>query len=365
MDIDHAPNSSRQRRMRTGRVSARVMALATLMVLVGCVADAPAQASEPPSPTPAVATPRETASPSARATPTPSPRSPSLTRSGLRRAVSVASIRAHLEELQRIADAHGGNRAAATAGFDASVEYVAVRLEAAGYSVERQLFTSNGQAGVNVVAELQGTQPEEVVMLGAHLDSAPDGPGINDNGSGSMTLLALAEGLAIFERPLRTVRFAFWGAEEPGRHGSTAHVASLGADERQRVTAYLNLDLIGSPNFIRFVYADSQAAPGSEAITQLFAAHFAGEGLAWEPIDLSGKSDHAAFAQAGIPTGGLFSGGREPKTDAQATTFGGTAGLPADGCADHACDTIDNVNDTILEQMADAAAHALATLAGG
>ena len=121
--------------------------------------------------------------------------------------------------------------------------------------------------------------------------------------------------------------------------------------------------MLGSPNFIRFVYAEAAAAPGSTELTDLFASYFDGLGLAWEPIDLTGHADHGAFKSAGIPTGGLFSGGREPKTDAQAAAFGGTAGAPADPCSDAACDTIDNVNDVILDQMADAVAHAVATLA--
>ncbi len=76
----------------------------------------------------------------------------------------------------------------------------------------------------------------------------------------------------------------------------------------------------------------------------------------------SGDSDHGPFIDAGIPTGGLFSGGIEPKTDAEAAAFGGTAGEPADACSHRACDTIDNVNDAILEEMADAVAHAVGTL---
>jgi Zn-dependent M28 family amino/carboxypeptidase len=120
---------------------------------------------------------------------------------------------------------------------------------------------------------------------------------------------------------------------------------------------------VGSPNFVRFVYSEPTAAAGSAAITDLFGAHFATEGLAWEPIDLAGKTDHAAFTDAGVPTGGLFSGGTEPKTEAQAAAFGGTAGAPADPCIHQACDGIGSINDVVLGEMADAAAHVLATLA--
>ncbi|HYI65491.1 MAG TPA: M20/M25/M40 family metallo-hydrolase, partial [Candidatus Limnocylindrales bacterium] len=190
-------------------------------------------------------------------------------------------------------------------------------------------------------------------------------PGINDNGTGVSTLLVIAQRLAELPAPGRTVRIAFWGAEEGGPHGSAAYVATRSATELARIGSYLNFDMLGSPNPIRFVYAEGGAAQGSEAITAIFAAYFESENLPWAPIDLTGHSDHGAFIEAGIPTGGLFSGGREPKTDEQAATFGGTPGQPADPCSDQACDTIDNVDDAFLDEMADAVAHAVATLGAG
>ena len=200
-------------------------------------------------------------------------------------------------------------------------------------------------------------------MLGAHLDSVAAGPGINDDGSGVATLLVIAERLTDLPAPSRTIRLAFWGAEEGGPHGSRAYIDALSPTERARIRAYLNFDMLGSPNPIRFVYAEAIAADGSEELTALFTAYFDGEGLAWAPIDLEGDSDHGPFIDAGIPTGGLFSGGIEPKTDAQAAVFSGTAGEPADPCSHRACDTIANVNDAILAEMADAIAHVVATLA--
>jgi aminopeptidase S len=321
-----------------------------------------------PSVTPggAASTPARSVQPRAPSPEASPPASHPLTGDALRAAVGADAIHGHLEQLQRIADEHGGNRAAGTAGYDASVEYVASRLEAAGYVVERQAFPLPAGEGTsfNLIAELRGADGAEVVMLGAHLDSFAGGPGINDNGSGSMTLLELAERLAGFDRPMGTVRFGFWGAEERGQVGSAAYVASLPPEERGRLMAYLNFDILGSPNYIRFVYDDQGAAPASATITQLFGSNFEAAGLAWEPIDLGGKSDHAPFSRAGIPTGGLFSGGREAKTDAQAAAFGGTAGEPADPCSHRACDSIANINGVILDEMADAIAHALVSLAG-
>ena len=228
--------------------------------------------------------------------------------------------------------------------------------------VERQDFAVGSQASTNLLVERAGAS-DEMVMLGAHVDSVVAGPGINDNGTGVATLLVLAERLVESPGPDRTIRLAFWGAEEGGPFGSQVYVDRLAPAQRERIVAYLNFDMLGSPNFIRFVYAEPAAAPGSTELTSLFASYFEGLGLTWEPIDLTGHADHGAFKSVGIPTGGLFSGGREPKTDAQAAAFGGTAGAPADPCSDAACDTIDNVNEVILDQMADAVAHAVATLA--
>jgi aminopeptidase S len=335
----------------------RVLAGATTALLVACSTTAGPTVTprtSPPTVSPIAASP----SPIPNPTSSPSP----LTSDGLRAAVEVADIRAHLEELQRIADTNGANRATGTSGFAASVEYVAEQLADAGYEVERQDFAVGAQASTNLLVERAGASGE-VVMLGAHLDSVIAGPGINDNGTGVATLLVLAARLAESPDPHRTIRLAFWGAEEGGPFGSQVYVDRLGPAQRERIVAYLNFDMLGSTNFIRFVYAEALAAPGSAELTSLFASYFEGLGLAWEPIDLTGHADHGAFVSVGIPTGGLFSGGREPKTVAQAAAFRGTAGVPADSCSDVACDTIDNVNDVILDQMADAVAHAVATLA--
>ena len=68
------------------------------------------------------------------------------------------------------------------------------------------------------------------MMAGAHLDSVAEGPGINDNGSGSSALLEVAEQMAKLKLPNK-LRFAWWGAEEAGLVGSNFYVASLDAEE--------------------------------------------------------------------------------------------------------------------------------------
>jgi Zn-dependent M28 family amino/carboxypeptidase len=219
----------------------------------------------------------------------------------------------------------------------------------------------------NVLAELPGKNPNNVVMVGGHLDSVIEGPGINDNGSGSAAILEVAQQLAKV-KPWNTVRFAWWSAEESGLVGSTNYVNSLSAAELDRIALYLNFDMVGSPNFVRFVYDGSgdigpTGPAGSAEIEDVLNGYFAANGLATEPTAFDGRSDYQAFINNLIPAGGLFTGAEGTKTAAQAATYGGTAGAPYDPCYHQACDTFANNSDVVLDQMSDAIAHATITFA--
>jgi Zn-dependent M28 family amino/carboxypeptidase len=77
----------------------------------------------------------------------------------------------------------------------------------------------------NVLAETAGGRDDRVVVVGAHLDSVPQGPGIQDNGSGSAAILEIAIQMAALDiQPRNKVRFAWWGAEESGLVGSQYYV---------------------------------------------------------------------------------------------------------------------------------------------
>ena len=117
----------------------------------------------------------------------------------------------------------------------------------------------------SIIAELPGSEPSSVVMLGAHLNSVLDGPGLNDDGSGVAALLAIARALQ-GTRPRATVRLAFWSGEELGLLGSSHYVAGLTDAERAAVVAYLNADMIGSPNGYAGVYHEADAPSGSAAL---------------------------------------------------------------------------------------------------
>ena len=200
----------------------------------------------------------------------------------------------------------------------------------------------------NVVAQL-GDGPT-VVMVGAHLDSVLEGPGINDNGSGVAAVLEIARGVAEAGVPDGTaVRIGLWGGEELGLIGSRAYVEDL-TDEP---VAYLNLDMAGSLNGANLVYNEVAVAEGSAEITQAFVDWFTDRGQPVEPADLGGGSDHGSFNDAGIPTGGLFAGATATG-GAAAPSASGAVGEPADACYHLACDDVDNVDLERVALFADA-----------
>jgi Zn-dependent M28 family amino/carboxypeptidase len=227
----------------------------------------------------------------------------------------------------------------------------------------------------NVLADTAAGRADRTMVIGAHLDSRLEGPGINDNGSGSSAVLEIAEQFA--KRgvvPTNRVRFAWWGAEEFNLLGSTAYVASLDEDDLADIEANLNFDMLASPNYVRFVYdGDNSAFPvgpgaaagpdGSGLIERVFISYFDNQQLASDPTPFSGRSDYGPFIARGIPAGGLFSGAEGIKTERQATIYGGEAGVAYDACYHQLCDDIDNLNPRGFEELADAAAHAVYTFA--
>lgn len=220
---------------------------------------------------------------------------------------------------------------------------------------------------VNVIAESRYGRPDSVVVVGAHLDSVSRGSGINDNSSGAAAILEVAEEMDEVETRNR-VRFIWFGAEEEGLIGSTFYVNSLTPEQRNDIAVMLNFDMVGSQNFVRFVYdgdtSDTTppaggAPAGSDVIEQVFLDYFANRRLAVEPTAFDGRSDYGPFIAVGIPAGGLFTGAEGEKTPAQQAIYGGTAGQPYDPCYHLACDNLTNISNLVLDQMSDAVAHAV------
>jgi len=221
----------------------------------------------------------------------------------------------------------------------------------------------------NVIAESRRGSPRSLVVVGAHLDSVPDGPGINDNGSGSAVVLETAERLAR-TTPRNRLRFVWWGAEELGLVGSRNYVESLSTTARRDHALYLNFDMAGSPNFVSFVYDGdgsegngARLPPGSDAIERVFTRYFTSRRQAYRQTSIGGSSDHFPFAQAGIPVGGLFTGADGRKSAEEAAAFGGRDGQPYDPCYHRACDRLANVSNAALERIVRAALHAVSVFA--
>jgi len=220
---------------------------------------------------------------------------------------------------------------------------------------------------VNVWAETERGDEDDVVLVGAHLDSVLGAPGINDNGSGSALVLETAIQFAeLGIRPVNKVRFAWWCAEEEGLVGSWFYVQELVADE----IVYLNYDMVGSPNGLPLVYAsgsleDDPAHPGPEelVIRDLYDRWMIDNLLPYGAIPGAISSDVTWFLDDGIPSGGLFTGATTIKSEYDASIFGGTAGEAYDPCYHEPCDTIDNIDVQLLGDMGAAAAFTLQELA--
>ena len=220
----------------------------------------------------------------------------------------------------------------------------------------------------NVIADLPGGRTDRTVVVGAHLDSVPEGPGINDDGSGTATDLEVALQMAGTSTQ-NHVRFIWFGAEEAGLLGSQAYVASLTKREQKDIMVMLDFDMLASPNYVRFVYdgdgssTGTKGPTGSGNIEAVFNEFWNSQGLATEPTAFDGRSDYDSFTAVGIPAGGIFAGAEGIKTPEQAVIYGGTAGEPYDECYHLACDTMANLNLEALDQFSDAVAHAVLTFA--
>ncbi|MFD2090252.1 M28 family metallopeptidase [Blastococcus deserti] len=245
-------------------------------------------------------------------------------------------------------------------------------LAAEGATAFVEVLPAETRTDHNVIAELPGETADNVVMAGAHLDSVTEGPGINDNGSGSAAILETALMMAD-TKPVNTLRFAWWAAEEQGLVGSADYVEGLSQEERDRIALYMNYDMVGSPNYIFMVYdADQSTFPapegvtipeGSTAIEDLYESYYTKIGEPYDDTEFSGRSDYEAFILAGIPSGGLFTGAEVIKNEEQAALWGGTAGEQFDPCYHEACDTIENLDQHALDVNSDLIAFAMLTFA--
>jgi len=201
-----------------------------------------------------------------------------------------------------------------------------------------------------VIAETKGGDKNNVLVVGAHLDSVPAGPGINDDGSGTAMLLAQAEAMAKNKhgKNLRQkIRFGWWGAEEEGLIGSSYYASHLSDAEVKKIDGMLDYDMLASQNYVRFLYdgdgSDNpglEGPPGSGLIEKVQDDWFKSKGQATDRVPFDGRSDYVGFTDRGIPAGGIFAGAEQPKTAEQEAIYGGAAGSAYDVCYHEICDDL-------------------------
>ncbi|MGC0417130.1 M28 family peptidase [Embleya sp. AB8] len=275
--------------------------------------------------------------------------------------IDVANVQAHLAQLNSIANQNGGNRRAGSAGHSASVAYIKGKLQAAGFTVAEQTCTSCSYQSNNLIADWPGGPTDSVVMFGAHLDSVQAGPGINDNGSGSATILENALALAKANPTLtKHVRFGWWTGEEQGLEGSQFYVGQLGSTQRAAIKSYYNFDMVASPNAGYFINnITSPAAAPMKAYWDTLNLQ------PEENVEGQGRSDDYSFQQGGIPTSGYAAGADATKSSTQAAKWGGNANQSYDSCYHQSCDTTTNINPTVLSRSANGVAYTIWKIAVG
>lgn len=202
----------------------------------------------------------------------------------------------------------------------------------------------------NIIAQTKYGDQDNCVMLGGHSDSVAEGPGVNDDGSGSVTVLEVAKQLSRF-RVNNCVRFAWWSGEEEGLLGSDFYANTLSAEENQKIRLFMDYDMLASPNFAYQVYdaRDKVNPAGSQALRDLYVDWYGKNGVNFTYIPFDGRSDYDGFIRNGIPAGGIATGAEGIKTKKEVAMFGGEDGVPYDVCYHQLCDNMSNLNLTAWE----------------
>lgn len=206
---------------------------------------------------------------------------------------------------------------------------------------------------MNIIAESKLGDPENVVMLGAHSDSVTAGPGINDDGSGTISLIEVAKHLSKFN-VTNKVRFAWWAAEEEGLLGSNYYAANLTPGENEKIRLFMDYDMMASPNYEYQVYdANNIDNPkGSEELKNLYIDYYLSHGYNYTLIPFDGRSDYVGFIENGIPGGGIAAGAEKENA---------SNGEPLDICYHQLCDDVSNIAWDAFLVNTQLIAHSVAT----
>lgn len=159
-----------------------------------------------------------------------------------------------LEDIQKIADANNNNRYVGSKGNIATLEYIKEKLKTNNIPFTEQHFKDAlGNDGTNIIATING-ESSDIIMLGAHLDSVKQGPGINDNASGIAAILeAVLTVKKEGQKPKKTLQFSFWDSEENKISGSNEYIKSLNKEQIKQIIAYLNFDMLGTKDPVYYI----------------------------------------------------------------------------------------------------------------
>lgn len=170
-------------------------------------------------------------------------------------------------------------------------------------------FQTKDLQGYNVIAEIPGTDPtlkDEVVMIGAHLDSWQAGTGATDNAAGSSVMMEVMRILkATGAQPKRTIRIGLWSAEEQGLLGSRGYVKKTFMDPttntpnaaHEKFAGYFNID--NGTGKVRGIYLQGNEQCGP--IFKSWLAPFNDLGAKTVTISNTGGTDHQSFDGVGLP----------------------------------------------------------------
>jgi Zn-dependent M28 family amino/carboxypeptidase len=180
---------------------------------------------------------------------------------------------------------------------------LAMRGENADLRIELRTRYDQDTRTFNVLADIPGTDPalrDEVVLVGAHLDSWHAAVGATDNGDGTATVMEAMRILAALDaRPRRTIRVALWSGEEQGLLGARAYIEQHLPDQasRDRLAVYLNDDP-GSGATLGFYMQGNAAAKG---IFDAWLAPLQDLGVTRNIPEGIGSTDHVPFNEIGLP----------------------------------------------------------------
>ena len=246
------------------------------------------------------------ASPSARSTTPANELLPLLQRAGARVALKPSAYR---DGTVGVLGNRNTNSDAVPSITIAAEQYnMLARLAATNVPVElrielRTRYQEEDLNTYNVIADIPGTDPalrNQIVLVGAHLDSWHTGNGATDNGDGVAAVMEAMRILAaVGVQPRRTIRVALWSGEEQGLLGARAYIAQHLANQadREQLAVYLNDDP-GSGKTLGF-YMEGNAA--AKAIFDAWLEPLKDLGVTRNIIEGIGSTDHVPFNEAGLP----------------------------------------------------------------